>query len=256
MSRHLLISGTGRSGTSFLTRYLGACGYDIGSGDYHERARAGLEYSVFGGVGPDAPYVLKDPWLGFFCSRIDLSELQVDGLILPVRALQDAAQSRLLQERAAIAETDWRFRPTSDVMASTPGGAIYSLASLDQQRVLAVGFHNLVHWATVAGIPMTFVDFPRCVRDADYLIARLQPWLNGRVSPEQALAAFHEIAEPGLVRVFGDAGSVGDPDSPTASDSLDRAALAMLLDERENTIAELQMAIERISGELEQARNA
>ena len=60
--RHAVIAGTGRAGTSFLVRFLKACGLDTGATEmpFDARARAGLERNL---LDEGAAYVVKDPWL-------------------------------------------------------------------------------------------------------------------------------------------------------------------------------------------------
>src|ERR1700722_5674137 len=164
---HVVIAGTGRAGTSFLVRFLGACGLDVGPTDtWSKRARAGLETYL---LDDDVPYVVKDPWLFTYCSEIDPADIAIDLLILPIRELMAAATSRILQERTSLAESDWRNRPLTDVRGLIPGGAIYSLDPTDQARILAVGFYQLIYWATTTEIPLLLLEFPRMVEDRDYL---------------------------------------------------------------------------------------
>ena len=67
MSRHLLIAGTGRAGTSFLVRYLAKLGLDTqlsrtgADANWDDAANAGLETLLLPGAA-DLPYVIKSPW--------------------------------------------------------------------------------------------------------------------------------------------------------------------------------------------------
>ena len=65
--RHVMISGTGRAGTSFLVQLLTNLGLDTGvtpeKMKLDENARAGLEYDI---RKADAPYIVKSP---FFCDH-------------------------------------------------------------------------------------------------------------------------------------------------------------------------------------------
>jgi hypothetical protein len=193
-----VIAGTGRAGTSFLVQFLDACGLEttLDASKWDERARAGGE-SV---LDPDAdlPYVVKDPWLWTYCRSLDLERVGIDALLVPMRDLTDAAGSRVLQARAALAETPWVNRGFS---ASGPGGVVYSLSVADQERILAVGFHELLHWAVSNDIPTVLLDFPRIVEDAEYLVSSLWPFLDGHVERDAALAAFQRTADPAAVRV-------------------------------------------------------
>jgi len=241
-SSHAVIAGTGRAGTSFLVKFFDACGLEtsVDEANWHERARAGFEHSL-SADGP-APYVVKDPWLFAYCEELDLSEVHIDALIVPIRELSAAAESRIHQERMSLIETWARQMPNVQVAGSTPGGALYSLDVVDQARILAVGFHRLLHWAVSNELPVFLLTFPRFVEDPDYLLRALWPWLGEHCTIEAARRAFEATAEPGAVRVARGQASTpsraialgtGEPD-PVA---LDRAALVERIDELTRALA-------------------
>lgn len=183
--RHLVIAGTGRAGTTFLVRWLAAAGLDVGNFDpdaYHDTARCGLERRLTD--DPTLPYVVKDPWLWTYCRDVDPAI--IDTLIVPVRRLTDAANSRIRVEREAIGDT---VRAT---WGTTHGGVLWSLDETDQARILAVGFYELVQWAVENRVPLLFLDYPRIVHDAEYLTTAMAPF----VSPYSGAAAHAEIAAP------------------------------------------------------------
>ncbi len=229
-SSHVVIAGTGRTGTSFLTRYLQACGLDAGADlQWFDGANAGLERALSG--DGELPYLVKDPWLSVYCRQIDLTRRRIDALIVPMRGLEEAAASRVLQERTSVVEAGWADRETQ-VFGRTPGGIIYSLSVADQARLLAVGFHDLIWWATEHGIPLVLLAFPRLVTDATYLVDRLQDVLDGVCSREEALAHHARLADPAAVRIPPEgAGAVPADGRPTVrpggpSDAaIDRQAL-------------------------------
>jgi hypothetical protein len=208
-------------------------------------------------LAPDCPYVAKDPWLFAYCEALDLAEVKIDALIVPVRDLLDTSTSRVLQERASLAEGEWRQRPPVDVRGGADGGAIYSLDVVDQARLLATGFYRLVHWATTREIPIYLVDFPRIVEDAEYLIQSLWPVLAEHCSRQMARNAFSQTADPRHVRI----GPLPEPVPPSSlalngergvptAQNLDRDAMSMLLGERDREVAALRCRLE----ELETAR--
>ena len=202
---HALIAGTGRAGTSFLVSFLEACGLDTGDAPWFERARAGGEHAVDPG-DPTLPYVLKDPALGHYCDQLDLTEVTIDVLIAPVRDL--------------------------------------SLNVVDQERLLAVGFHRLVRWATIHDLPLILLDFPRLVEDCDYLLASLSHWLDQHCDGATARAAFAATARAGEIRVR-------EMDGREArARTLDRMALVERIDELTRALDEAR------SGNAESARAA
>lgn len=253
-SAHVVIAGTGRAGTSFLVRFLEACGLDTGAshGEWFSRARAGLEHRV---SSEAAPYVLKDPWLFSYTEDIDLTHVRIDALILPVRELMAAAESRLLQERLRIADSAPE-RADVQVVGQTPGGVLYSLDVVDQARVLAVGFHKVLYWAVAHDIQVLLPAFPRMVEDCDYLIDSLWPWLGAHVSRPRAHEAFADIAAASNVRVRVPSRQPTPP-QPLILDrgEPDRTALALaacterleeLSDEHSQSIGVLESAREEI----------
>ncbi len=226
-----MIAGTGRAGTSFLVHFLEACGLDTGATDmpFDARARAGLERNL---LDERAPYIVKDPWLFAYCDQIDQSQVEVEALLVPVRELAAVATSRILQERITMADSFWADLPPSDVHGMVPGGAVYSLDPLDEARILAVGFHRLILWATARQIPLFLLEFPRIINDSEYLIDTLWPWLGARCDRDRAMSAFGAVADPDLVRVegarvWGSEGHVAD------AEQLDREAMRLLLKERD-----------------------
>ena len=263
--RHAVIAGTGRAGTTFLVQFLAACGLEAGSAaaEGPERdlghARAGLEHYL---LDDDAPYVVKDPWLFAYCDEIDLDLVAIDALIVPTRDLLASAASRTYQERIALVGTDWRSRPVVDVRGGAEGGAVYSLDPVDQARILAVGFHRLVHWATKHQIPLFLLDFPRIVHDGDYLVSALSPWLQGHCPDSTAHAAFAKVAEPAAVRFDDHASERTTAVAPEAFE-VERRALSALLDQRDaelhaahRSLAEARTAHEGSSGEALELRAA
>jgi hypothetical protein len=248
-SKHLVIAGTGRAGTSFLVQFLDACGLEtaVEESEWSERARAGGERVLE--ADSDLPYVVKDPWLWTYCQTLDLDRLKIDALLVPMRDLTDAAASRVLQERVTLAETPWVDRA---VTGSTRGGVIYSLSIADQARILAVGFHDLLHWAVSNDIPTVLLDFPRLVEDRAYLVSALWPFLEGRVDRDTALAAFDRLADASAVRVRSQAGKVAA--SADAEAGLDRAALEIRIGEVRGEADETRERLRAVEAELQRGK--
>lgn len=180
---HLVISGTGRAGTTFLVEWFRACTLDVGSfgeGDYHPAIRAGYERRL---TATGLPYVVKDPWLHTYCDDVDPA--LVEALVIPIRDLADAANARILIERDALSKT-------SAISAYTAGGSFVMLETTDVARHLAVGFYRLVEWATMNQVRTVFVSFPRIVVDAEYCVDVLGEFVPDR---GRALTAHTAIAD-------------------------------------------------------------
>ena len=188
--KHLIIAGTGRAGTSFLVRYLTELGLDTTlarNGDragWDAEANAGLENLLVSGA--DLPYVVKSPWIGEYVEQILKEErFKIDAFIVPVRDLVEVATSRVVLEQRAIHQHNpWmadQLDRSWETYGHTPGGLVYSLNPLDQARLLAVQFHQLVLKASEAGIPLVFPVFPRIAADWEYLHKSLLPILPPRL---------------------------------------------------------------------------
>ena len=216
--KHLIIAGTGRAGTSFLVRYLTELGLDTTLARNGERAgwdseaNAGLENLLLSGA--DLPYVVKSPWIGEYIDQVLKEEqFKIDAFIVPVRDLVEAATSRVVLERRAIHQHNpWmvdQLERTWETYGHTPGGLVYSLNPLDQARLLAVQFHQLVLKVAEAGIPLVFPAFPRIAGDWDYLHKCLQPILPLKIPEDVARATHGRVAEAAKVRVTGEIGNDG-----------------------------------------------
>ncbi len=174
----VIIAGTGRAGTTVLVRSLSKLGADTGfSGDekgkFVESARAGFERNP---LAADAPRVVKNP---AFSDRlgdlIDDGSLRVEHIVIPMRDIEIATASRLRV-------SDYGAR------RGVPGGVFGTRKASDQRQVLAENFYSLV-WAAVRhDIPMTYLEFPRFVRDADYLHTAL-----GWLTPDRSVDDFRRV---------------------------------------------------------------
>ncbi len=207
--RHLIVAGTGRAGTSFLVRYLTELGLDTivaRNGDragWDAEANAGLENLLI--AGANLPYVVKSPWISEYVDQIlNEKQFKIDAFIVPVRDLVEAATSRVVLERRAIHQHNpWmagQLERAWETYGHTAGGLVYSLNPLDQARLLAVQFHQLVLKASEAGIPLVFPVFPRIATDWDYLHKCLRPILP-KITEDAARSAHARTADVAKVRV-------------------------------------------------------
>ena len=249
---HLLISGTGRSGTSFLVRYLTALGLDTtlarqGDGAaWDQHANAGLEeLPVID--HRNWPYVVKTPWLHQLVEQLLADpQIHLDAVIIPVRPLMQVAASRVILElRAMHAANPWladNDRPWGEGWA-TAGGCLMPLEPIDQARLMAVGFFQLVERLVHAEVPIVWLAFPRLADDADYLFTRLAPLLPG-VDAATARAVHARLADPALVRVGAELQAATHPDAPDLA-ALDGVALRRELIRTRNQLAAAEQARER-----------
>jgi hypothetical protein len=187
---HLIISGTGRTGTTFLVQLLTALGLDTGFSSpllkINPDSRAGLEWDI---QREDAPYVVKNPAL---CERLEeileTGKIVVDFAIVPIRSLHASAESRRTVARAS-------------KKRRTPGGLWLTKSPARQEAVLAQQLHQLVYALVKHDVPLIWLHFPRLVQDPQYLFSKLGPILPGK-DWESFLQAFRAVSRPELVHNF------------------------------------------------------
>ncbi len=199
--RHkVIITGTGRAGTTFLVQLLTTLGLDTGytmanwRKDYHDHCAAGLEHDL---ADPAAPYIVKNPGLCDTLPAVLAREpIVIDHALIPIRRLDDATLSRV--------------RVGGN--GRTPGGLAGTRDAGQQKAVLAERFHLLIETLTAHDIPHTFLHFPRFASDADYAYAKLRPVL-GNIEREHFLECFAQVARPDLIHSFA-AGQPADAGKP------------------------------------------
>ncbi|QND54842.1 hypothetical protein HB779_23405 (plasmid) [Phyllobacterium sp. 628] len=210
MKHHLLIAGTGRAGTSVLVKYLAELGLNThvttsdGAVFWDEDAQAGLKDLVLHG-GAGLPYVVKSPWLHEFVDEVLAHpDITIDGVIIPVRNLMEAASSRTVLELQHIHRAHTLLADESkswETWGTTPGGTIYSLNPLDQARLLAVGFHHLIERLTQAQIPVYLLAFPLFAEDPAYLFSTLNDCLPSSIAYPTAVNAHRVVFDRDKVRI-------------------------------------------------------
>jgi len=194
--RHLVITGVGRSGSSFLIQLLTRLGLETGidSGlDVSPPARAGFELRL---RDPDAPYVVKCPMLRDFADEVlSRGDLEIDHALIPVRRFDAAAASRAHVQAETTGAADGR-----DVVA---GGLWDTDNSTEQAAILRLKFTRLIEALVRYDVPMTFLSYPRLVRDPDYTYRKLR-FLLPDVTHDAFAEAFGELVKPAWVHQFTD----------------------------------------------------
>lgn len=192
---HVLITGTGRAGTSFLMQLLTRLDLDTGFSrkvlDLNPIARAGFETDP---RRPDAPYIVKSPWI---CDYIEdvLSDpaIRVDHVFVPVRNFEAAAASRAHVQKENTGEEDGSL--------SVPGGLWDTTRAADQTEVLRQRFTRLVEQLVRFDVETTFLWYPRLTQDPAYLHAKLSRGLKVPALPGFT-RAFEEVVRPDWVHSF------------------------------------------------------
>lgn len=207
MRKHVVISGTGRAGTSFLVELLTHLGLDTGFRleDLAQRksqtARAGLEHDI---RQTDAPYVVKNPW---FCDHaeevVGRDDICIEHVFIPMRDLHAAAESRRHVTNTAVSAmttfSRWRFKFFPKGIA---GGLWHTTQPDQQEDELLHQIYKLTLSLSKTAIPVTLLRYPLLANDAEYLYSKLRPIL-----PEIDFADFQEvfsqIADQSLMHQFG-----------------------------------------------------
>jgi hypothetical protein len=254
--RHLLIAGTGRAGTSALVQYLHGVGLEThlsqpeGAKDWHNGAQAGFEDLPVQTNGRHPPYVIKWPWAYQAIDQIlDDPQIKLDAVLIPMRDLVDATASRSIMQLQAMHQaaawmteikTPWQHWGTAE------GGVIFSVNPVDQARLLAVGFHQLLWRLTHADVPTVLISFPRFLTDPDYLFAKIQDVAPIGMSVAQARDVHAAIFDPEKARtdreLDGSFGPTLEPDglADPSITALDNIALKRELKRLRREIETLQ----------------
>ncbi len=160
----IIITGTGRAGTSFLVVLLTRLGLDTGYKpyieDFNEKIRAGCEYKLFSSEPKrqqkllnNTPRILKHPKFSHKLEGLLKKKLiQVDHIIVPVRNLKDAAKSRIKAGRR------WKIKGLDS-----------------QEQVLAWALGKITATAIEHNIPITYIHYPKLIQDPDYCFNKLNP---------------------------------------------------------------------------------
>jgi hypothetical protein len=188
--RHLLITGTGRSGTTVMARLLGELGIDTGAdrGRYHPEARAGFEFDI---RKPGAPYAVKNPELAAQLPGLlrsgELQAREIDHVLILLRDLDQSAASRIDQTRRK-------------GYLRSPGGIVGVTWPGRQQDELARRIYSLVATLAEHDIPFTVISFPRFARDSQYCYRHLQRLID--VPAEEFEDAWRAVVDPGLINTY------------------------------------------------------
>jgi len=162
----IFITGPGRSGSTFLVQLLTRLGFDTGYKPYEERyhpaIRAGCEWTIaFVGLSPAqqrvnldrSPRIIKGPEWSNWLKDIFANDLcKVDHVLIPLRDLRVAAQSRL--DAGLYYMTDG----TLD----------------DQESVHAFLLGKCIEACELYDVPYTIMRFPKLVTNSAYCWDKLK----------------------------------------------------------------------------------
>jgi hypothetical protein len=173
----IVITGTGRAGTTLLVAILTDLGMDTGfrPGIEANTRSGGLEGNI---ERPNAPRVVKAPALSVLLREVLVrGNVEIEHVIIPVRDLDIAAASRV---RVA----GYGRNPAAR------GGLWKTRRPSRQREALALTLYELIRTITEFDLPHTFLDFPRFSRDAQYTHGKL-----GFLVPEKTADDFRRVMD-------------------------------------------------------------
>ena len=196
--RHVVITGTGRAGTTFLVQLLTNLGLETGYTSDNllldEFSRGGLEHDI---RREDAPYIVKSPRFCDYAEEVlSRDDILIDHVFIPVRELQAAAESRRYAHRRVVSQAPllWRLVNKIEPLEGVRGGLlrinhqlahglIHRLRPLfsverEQESILLQQMYKLALALSKRSLPVTFLHYPTLVKDSLYLYGKLQPILG------------------------------------------------------------------------------
>lgn len=188
MRKHIIITGTGRTGTSFLIQLMTNIGLDTGfdkdaiKSVLKNKAHAGLENDI---RKENCHYIVKSPWFCDYVAEIvQNNEIILDHIFIPIRDIYAAAESR---------------RRATKIGSSS--GCLWNTDSMqigDQEQILLSKIYKLMFVLSDLHVPLTFIKYPRLTKDPLYLFTKLKPVLKD-VAFDYFLDIFNESVRPELV---------------------------------------------------------
>lgn len=204
--RHVVITGTGRAGTSFLVELLTHLGLDTGYAPENlaryksAMARAGLEHDI---RLADAPFIVKSPWFCDYCDEVlRRDDIAIDHVYIPMRDSAAAAESRrYVTEQTTAAFPIWKRMKFLLRNQRVAGGFWHAKGSDEQEQVLLGQVYKLVLALSRTMVPVTLLQYPLIVNDSTYLFEKLIPIL-GSTSYREFELAHSQVARKDLVHSF------------------------------------------------------
>ena len=205
---HVVITGTGRCGTSFLVELLTHLGLETGfnADDFMSMksspARAGLEYDI---RSNDCPYIVKSPAFCDFAEEVIRREdIHIEHVFIPSRDLDAAAESRRHAQKTLVENLPFFERWRNKIRQRRHPGGLLNTRSIrqgKQEEVLLRHIYKLMLAIADTNIPVTFMRYPRIVNDCPFLYEKLKPIL-GDLRYESFFSVFSRTVCPDLVHSF------------------------------------------------------
>ncbi|MBL1212939.1 MAG: hypothetical protein HND52_06240 [Ignavibacteriae bacterium] len=196
--QHIVITGTGRAGTTFLVQILTHLGLDTGFTPDNmvidKNARAGLEHDI---RNNDVPYIVKSPWFCDYVGEVlNREDIDIEHIFIPIRDSKSAAASRY-----NVFKNTPFFKRIITKSAYINGGTWGTKRKNKQEVILIQKLYDLLLSLSNTNIPVTLLKFPRIVNDSEYLFEKLKNILHD-IEYHDFKLAFEKTARPDLVHSF------------------------------------------------------
>jgi len=191
--RHIIISGTGRAGTTLLVQILTHLGHDTGFSkeeclrDVDPASHAGLEYNLVGKRKKPLPYIVKAPGLSDQIDEAIAQGVQIDLAIIPVRDLESSVRSRIRVSALAAKLGKDPFKAA---------GGLWKTDNPQGQEIILLRQQFILLQSLIAhDIPILFLAFPRFAKDLDYFYRKMAPVVGHKNSYEEFIATCRAIID-------------------------------------------------------------
>ena len=208
MKNHVVITGTGRTGTTFLVELLTYLGLNTGFSinelvsKKNQEARAGLEYDL---RQDSCPYIVKDPWFCDYAEKIIYrDDIFLEHIFIPIRDLNAAAESRRHVSNTTISNLPLSKRLKHKIRIGEFAGGLWHTKSTKpgkQEDILLRQIYKLMLTISDTKIPVTFMRYPKIVKDCSYLFDKLKPILQN-IMFESFYETFNNVICPELINSF------------------------------------------------------
>jgi len=206
--KQIVITGTGRTGTTFLVELLTHLGLDTGfeTEDINhfksDLSNAGLEYRI---GSENCPYIAKDPWFCDYAEEvIQRKDIILEHVYIPVRDLNSAAESRRYVTKKGYSELSYieKFKHLFNPK-DFPGGLWHtkSTGNGKQEEVLLNQLYKVIYQLSGGSTDVTLMQYPKITRDPKYLYKKLESILKD-IQFDMFQATFHEVVQPDIVHKF------------------------------------------------------
>jgi hypothetical protein len=206
---HVVITGTGRAGTTFLVELLTHLGLETGfnAGDIvhriHKDARAGLEHDI---RQNNCPFVVKSPWFCDYAGEVICrDDIFIEHILIPFRDLDAAAESRRHVSKTSVSSKLPLAERLSHIInpKAIPGGLVHTQSDKpgEQEEILLRQIYKLMLAISGTTIPVTLMRYPRITKDCPYLYGKLKPILQN-IEFESFRGTFNALVRPELVHSF------------------------------------------------------